>query len=74
MLADHQYRSTLLRWLQCGEIPEPRHIIGGGQDVRVWSPTDLSRARRLKAEQYRRARVPGRGRGKKSTTERLFSL
>jgi DNA-binding transcriptional MerR regulator len=65
------HRSTLLRWLQSGEIPEPRRIIGGGQDVRVWSPRDLSRAQRLKADRYRRARVPGRGRGKKSATERL---
>ena len=53
------HRSTILRWLQSGQIPEPRHISAAGQDIRVWSPRDVERARRLKATQYRRVRKPG---------------
>jgi DNA-binding transcriptional MerR regulator len=42
------HRATLLRWLQAGKIPEPRHIRAAGQDIRVWSQHDVERARRLK--------------------------
>jgi excisionase family DNA binding protein len=50
------HRSTLLRWLQSGQLREPRHIRPAGQDIRIWSARDLERARRLKAAQYRRRR------------------
>jgi len=42
------HRSSLLRWLQSGELPEPRHVRAAGQDVRVWSREDVERARALK--------------------------
>jgi excisionase family DNA binding protein len=50
------HRSTLLRWLQSGQLREPRHIRGAGQDIRVWTARDLERAKRLKDAQYRRRR------------------
>jgi DNA-binding transcriptional MerR regulator len=48
------HRCTLLRWLQRGAIPEPRHIRAAGQDIRVWLPNDVERARRLKTSSQRR--------------------
>lgn len=40
--------TTIIRWLQTGQLREPRHIRGAGVDVRVWTPRDVERARRLK--------------------------
>jgi hypothetical protein len=48
------HRCTLLRWLQRGAIPEPRHIRAAGLDIRVWLPNDVERARRLKAANEQR--------------------
>jgi DNA-binding transcriptional MerR regulator len=42
------HRATLLRWLQSGQLPEPRHVRAVGQDIRVWTARDVERARRLK--------------------------
>jgi hypothetical protein len=42
------HRATLLRWLQSGQLPEPRHVRTVGQDIRVWSARDVARARRLR--------------------------
>jgi hypothetical protein len=42
------HRITILRWLQSGQLPEPRHVRAAGQDIRVWSARDVERARLLK--------------------------
>ena len=55
------HKQTLLRWLYAGAIAEPQRRKGGGQDLRIWTPADLARVRRHKAERYRK----GRGRKKK---------
>lgn len=49
-------KNTLLRWLYAGKICEPRHRKDGGQDVRIWSERDLSRARQFKDANYWRGR------------------
>ena len=49
-------KKTLLRWLWETKIPEPKHSIGGGQDVRVWGESDLSKALKYKEANYRKGR------------------
>jgi hypothetical protein len=53
---------TLLKWLWAGKIPEPKHNVIGGQDVRVWRERDLRRAQQYKEANFRK----GRGRKKKT--------
>jgi excisionase family DNA binding protein len=54
-------KKTLLRWLYAGKLAEPKHQKNGGQDVRLWSKNDIERAKRYKAENFRKGR--GRKRG-----------
>jgi len=49
-------KNTLLRWLYARKVPEPRHHIDGGQDVRIWSERDLSRVRIYKDTNYWKGR------------------
>jgi hypothetical protein len=42
------HRATILRWLQSGLLPEPRHVRTPNQDIRIWGARDIERARRLK--------------------------
>ena len=56
-------KTTLLRWLYAGKLTEPRHITYAGQDLRVWTESDLNRTKRYKSENYRK----GRGRKKPSS-------
>jgi predicted site-specific integrase-resolvase len=49
-------RMTLLRWLKEGKIPEPRRIISGGLNARVWRDRDVERIRKYKQENYRKGR------------------
>jgi predicted site-specific integrase-resolvase len=53
-------KSTLLRWLYAGKLAEPKHQSFGGVDNRVWSETDLQRAKAHREQMYR----------KRSTTKR----
>ena len=55
-------KTTLLRWLYAGRVPEPKHVTYAGQDLRMWTEDDLKRARRYKEKNYRK----GRGRKKRS--------
>ena len=55
-------KTTLLRWLYASRVPEPRHVMYAGQDLRMWTEDDLKRAKRYKEQNYRR----GRGRKKRS--------
>jgi excisionase family DNA binding protein len=55
-------KKTILRWVWQGKISEPKHLMEGGQDVRIWHQRDIARARQYKEANYRK----GRGRKKKS--------
>ena len=50
------HRTTLLSWLQSGELSEPRRISGSGVIARIWAKPDLERARKLQERMYRKAR------------------
>ena len=45
-------KSTLLRWLYKKKIPEPKRIRFDQQSYRIWSSTDVERARAYKREYY----------------------
>jgi predicted site-specific integrase-resolvase len=45
-------KKTLLRWLYAGKLPEPKHEIFGGVESRVWSESDLKRARAFREQHY----------------------
>jgi DNA-binding transcriptional MerR regulator len=62
-------KSTLLRWLYAGKIPEPRRLHNGGVDARIWSQKDLKRVREYKQAHYRK----GRGRKKKAADKGVSS-
>jgi len=49
-------KSTLLRWLRNGKVPEPRRLTNGGIDARIWSDRDVERARKYKLKNYRKGR------------------
>jgi predicted site-specific integrase-resolvase len=42
-------KKTLLRWLYAGKIPEPKKQTFGGVESRVWTDSDLSRAKEYRA-------------------------
>lgn len=42
-------KSTLLRWLSDGVIPEPKRIKVAGIEWRIWSDTDIAAAKKIKA-------------------------
>ena len=56
------HKMTLLKWLWANKIPEPPHQTIGGQDIRLWSDSDLEQARKYKQSNY----CKGRGRKKKA--------
>jgi DNA-binding transcriptional MerR regulator len=47
-------KSTLLRWLQTGQLEEPRRETFGGVESRIWSAADLDRAKAFKEQRYRK--------------------
>lgn len=49
-------KSTLLRWLRDGKIPEPRRVRGAGIESRIWTDREVERVRKYKAEHYRKGR------------------
>lgn len=47
-------KSTLLRWLYAGKLPEPKSETFGGVESRVWSAADLERAKAFREQHYRK--------------------
>lgn len=48
-------KGTLLRWLQTGQLEEPkRETTFGGVESRVWSEADLARAKEFRAGRFRK--------------------
>jgi excisionase family DNA binding protein len=47
-------KSTLLRWLYAGKLPEPKTQTFGGVESRVWSEADLKRAKLYREQNYRK--------------------
>jgi excisionase family DNA binding protein len=47
-------KSTLLRWLYAGKLPEPKSETFGGVESRIWSEADLERAKAFREQRYRR--------------------
>ena len=47
-------KTTLLRWLYNGKLKEPKQQKAGGVTFRIWTEQDLERARKHRAERYRR--------------------
>jgi DNA-binding transcriptional MerR regulator len=58
-------RTTLLRWLRAGKVPEPRRTAWGGLNARVFADRDVERVRKYKERFYR----SGRGRRKSATKQ-----
>ena len=52
-------RSTLERWIANGELRPPKRVRSGGLRLRLWTPKDIERVRRLKQTSY------GKGRDRK---------
>ena len=55
-------KTTLLTWLREGKIAEPKRVLIGGMNIRVWSDRDVQKLRKYKEANYRK----GRGRKKAS--------
>jgi predicted site-specific integrase-resolvase len=55
-------RHTLQRWIRIGRVRAPKPVVREGRAVRLWSPADVDRLRKVKTATYRR----GRGRKKKT--------
>lgn len=53
-------KTTLLRWVHSGAIPQPKMVETPTADVLVWSYKDINAAERNKQQSYRK----GRGRKK----------
>jgi hypothetical protein len=47
-------KTTLLRWLYAGKLPEPDTQTFGGVESRIWSEADLNRARLYREQNYRK--------------------
>jgi transposase len=45
-------KKTLFRWLYSGRLAEPKKQTFAGVESRVWSETDMIRAKVFKAEHY----------------------
>jgi hypothetical protein len=54
-------KRTLLRWLYAAHIPEVKRHVLGGIEVRLWSKSDLARARRFKATNYGKRSAGSKG-------------
>ena len=48
------HKATLLRWLYAGRIAEPKRTRFAKQDYRMWSKSDVERAREYKEANYRK--------------------
>lgn len=55
-------KKTLLRWLYARNLAEPEIIRTPAGTIRVWTETDVERAKRYKEQNY----CKGRGRKKQS--------
>ena len=49
-------KGTLLRWLQSGQLEEPKRETFGGVESRIWTTADLDRAKAFKQERYGKRR------------------
>ncbi len=47
-------KGTLLRWLQTGQLTEPKRETFGGVESRIWSAADLERARTFREQRFRK--------------------
>jgi excisionase family DNA binding protein len=47
-------KSTLLRWLYAGKLPEPKLGTFAGVESRIWSAQDLERAKKYREQNYRK--------------------
>lgn len=47
-------KNTVLRWLYAGKLPEPKTQTFGGVESRVWSESDLNRAKLYREHNYRK--------------------
>ncbi len=47
-------KNTLLRWLYAAKLPEPKTQTFAGVESRIWSETDLERAKKFREENYRK--------------------
>jgi excisionase family DNA binding protein len=47
-------KTTLLRWLYAGKLPEPETQTFGGVESRVWTAADLDRAKLYREQNYRK--------------------
>jgi hypothetical protein len=47
-------KNTLLRWLYAEKLPEPKTVTFGGVESRVWSDSDLNRAKLYREQNYRK--------------------
>jgi predicted site-specific integrase-resolvase len=45
-------KSTLLRWLYAGKLPEPKHETFGGVESRIWSAAELEQAKEFREQRY----------------------
>lgn len=46
-------KNTLLKWLYAGVLQEPKRVRVAGMHWRVWTQTDVERARKLKGTMKR---------------------
>jgi predicted site-specific integrase-resolvase len=47
-------KSTLLRWLYAGKLPEPKHETFAGVESRIWTDQDIERAKKYREQNYRK--------------------
>jgi hypothetical protein len=47
-------KGTLLRWLHTGQFAEPKRETFGGVESRVWTASDLERAREFREQRFRK--------------------
>ena len=47
-------KPTLLRWLQTGQLEEPKRETLGGVESSIWTAADLERAKAFREQRYRR--------------------
>lgn len=47
-------KNTLFNWLRSGKLKEPKSLSVGGTTVRIWSESDLARAKAFKEQNYRK--------------------
>ena len=45
-------KGTLLRWLQTGQLEDPKRETFGGVESRIWTAADLERAKQFREQRY----------------------